>query len=107
MMKCEMDVKHVGDHECISCGKCVSACAQGAISLKCGKITLLGPETGKNADPEPEIRKRKKAGRVAWGIAIAVLVIALVLIVIGIINGGLEDVLAKGAAICTECVGLG
>ena len=36
-----------------------------------------------------------------------VLVIALVLIVIGIINGGLEDVLAKGAAICTECVGLG
>ena len=33
--------------------------------------------------------------------------IALVLIVIGIINGGLEDVLAKGAAICTECVGLG
>ncbi|MBR3333456.1 MAG: hypothetical protein IKG23_04130 [Clostridia bacterium] len=37
----------------------------------------------------------------------AVLVAALVLIVIGIINGGLEDVLAKGAAICTECVGLG
>lgn len=37
----------------------------------------------------------------------AVLVIALVLIVIGIINGGLEDVLAKGAAVCTECVGLG
>ena len=77
VMKCEMDVKHVGDHECISCGRCVSACAQGAISLKCGKITLLGPETGKNADPEPEIRKRKKAGRVAWGIAIAVLVFAV------------------------------
>jgi len=37
----------------------------------------------------------------------AVLVIALILIVIGIMNGGLEDVLAKGAAICTECVGLG
>ena len=51
--------------------------AQGAISLKCGKITLLGPETGKNADPEPEIRKRKKAGRVAWGAAIAVLVFAV------------------------------
>ena len=37
----------------------------------------------------------------------AVLVIALALIVLGILNGGLEDVLAKGAAICTECVGLG
>ena len=77
VMNCRMDVKHVGDHECISCGKCVGACTQGAISLKCGKITLLGPETGKNADPEPEIRKRKKAGRVAWGIAIAVLVFAV------------------------------
>ena len=37
----------------------------------------------------------------------AVLAVALILIIIGIINGGLEDVLAKGAAICTECVGLG
>ena len=37
----------------------------------------------------------------------AVLVIALILIVIGILNGGPEDVLAKGAAVCTECVGLG
>ena len=39
--KCEMDVKHIGDHECISCGKCIDTCACGAISLKCGKITLL------------------------------------------------------------------
>ena len=77
VMKCQMDVKHVGDHECISCGRCIDTCTQGAISLKCGKITLLGPETGKNADPEPEIRKRKKAGRIAWSIAIAVLVFAV------------------------------
>ena len=75
--KCRMDVRHVGDHECISCGKCIDTCAQGAISLKCGKITLRGPEVGKNADPEPEIRKRRKAGRIAWGIAIAVLVFAV------------------------------
>jgi ferredoxin/thiol-disulfide isomerase/thioredoxin len=77
VMKCEMDIRHVGDHECISCGKCIHTCAQGAISLNCGKITLKGPETGKNADPEPVIRKRKKAGRIAWGIAIAVLVFAV------------------------------
>ena len=37
----------------------------------------------------------------------AVLVIALVLIVAGIITGGLEDVLSKGAAVCSECIGLG
>ena len=77
VMKCRMDVKHVGDHECISCGKCIGSCAQGAISLQCGKITLKGPETGKNADPEPVIRKRRKAGRIAWGIALAVLAFAV------------------------------
>ena len=77
VMKCGMDVKHVGDHECISCGKCISSCAQGAISLKCGKITLKGPETGKYADPEPVVRKRKRIGRIAWGIALAVLVFAV------------------------------
>ena len=77
VMNCQMDVLHVGDHECISCGKCIGSCAQGAISLKCGKITLKGPETGKNADPEPVIQKRKKAGRIAWGIALAVLFFAV------------------------------
>jgi thiol-disulfide isomerase/thioredoxin len=67
----------VGDHECISCGKCIDSCTQGAISLKCGKITLKGPETGKNADPAPAVQKRKKAGRIAWGAALAVLVFAV------------------------------
>ena len=37
----------------------------------------------------------------------AVLSLAAVLIIAGILNGGLEEVLAKGAAICMECVGLG
>ena len=75
--KCQMDIRPVGDHECISCGKCIDTCAQGAISLKCGKITLKGPEIGKNADPEPVVRKRKQAGRIAWGIAIAAMVFAV------------------------------
>ena len=77
-MKCEMDVKHVGDRECISCGRCISTCPQGAISLQCGKITLKGPETGMHPDSEPMIRKRKRAARIAWGIAALVLVFALV-----------------------------
>ena len=76
--RCRMDVKYVGDHECISCGKCMDSCAQGAISFKAGKITLAGPAFGKNADPEPVVRKRRKTGRVAWGIAIAVLVFVLI-----------------------------
>ena len=28
---CQMDVKHVGDHECIQCGQCCRACHKNAI----------------------------------------------------------------------------
>ena len=37
----------------------------------------------------------------------AVIALAVCMIIAGILNGGLEEVLAKGATICTECVGLG
>jgi len=39
---CQMDVRRVGDHECIQCGKCIGVCAQGAITLRCGKAVLKG-----------------------------------------------------------------
>ena len=74
---CEMDIRRVGDHECIHCGKCMDHCAQGAISLKAGKIVLKGPELpGKETSPKAE-RKRKNLGRVLWGAALAVLCFAL------------------------------
>ena len=37
----------------------------------------------------------------------AVLAVAVVFIVVGIINGGANDVLLKAIVICTECIGLG
>lgn len=37
---CQMDIKHVGDHECIHCGKCISVCPAKAISWKGSKILL-------------------------------------------------------------------
>lgn len=75
---CRMDVRHVGDHECISCGGCIGGCAQGAITLKCGRLSLMGPESGRNADPGDAVARRKRIGRVAWGIAIAALACLLV-----------------------------
>ena len=36
---CKMDVRHVGDHECINCAKCMGACNQNALSLRCGSHT--------------------------------------------------------------------
>ena len=75
---CEMDVRRAGDHECIHCGKCMEHCSEGAISIRAGKITLKAPEIpGKERDPEGS-RKRKSAGRVLWGAALAVLCFVLV-----------------------------
>ena len=39
-----MDVRHVGDHECIHCAKCMDVCARKAISLKAGKAVLMASE---------------------------------------------------------------
>ncbi len=40
---CKMDIRHVGDHECINCGECISVCPTGAIQWKGPKI-LLPPQ---------------------------------------------------------------
>lgn len=40
-------------------------------------------------------------------IRILIVVAAVVFVILGIVNGGAEDVLKKAIAICTECIGLG
>lgn len=47
---CQMDIRHVGDHECIHCGKCIPVCPTKAITISGSKIFL--------ADTAPEINKR-------------------------------------------------
>lgn len=42
--KCKMDINHVGDQECISCGECIDSCPTGAISWKGSKIILHANE---------------------------------------------------------------
>ena len=74
---CGMDVRHVGDHECINCGKCMDICNQGAIAIKAGKIILKAPAKGCADDGPDAPQKRRKLGRVLWGIALAILCFAL------------------------------
>ncbi len=51
-----------------------------------------------------EYKHEKRVELIAKG---TVLLAATAFVVIGIINGGMEDVLGKAVKICTECIGLG
>ena len=42
--------------------------------------------------------------KVLWAVLFC---IAMLFIVLGIVNGGLLDVLAKAIKICSECIGIG
>ena len=68
---CGMDVRRVSDHECINCGKCMDVCAQGAISMKAGKIVLKTPGNGGTDNG------RRRCRRMLWGAALAVLCFVL------------------------------
>ena len=41
---CKMDIKNVGDRECIQCGECIDICPEKAITFKAGKLVLRGPD---------------------------------------------------------------
>ena len=74
---CGMDVRRVGDHECINCARCMEICAQKAISLKAGSYTLKAPEGGCSDDGEHSAESRRNFARVLWGIALGLLCAAL------------------------------
>ena len=57
---CKMDVRHVGDRECINCGECAKVCGRKAIAFKFGS-------SGSPDSP-----------RLMWGVALAVLCLVLV-----------------------------
>lgn len=72
---------------------------------------LLGvkeePAMARTISPLPAKAVPQEGGFVPLVIRTAVLALAVAFIVLGVLNGGLEDVLIKANAICMECVGLG
>lgn len=65
------------------------------------------PSLCKTVSPLPAKAVPQEGSRASTVIRAAVLALAALFIVLGVLNGGLEDVLAKANAICMECVGLG
>lgn len=74
---CKMDVKQVGDHECIHCAKCVAVCNQRALSMKAGKFTLIPPKSKDPGQPSHG-DVSKKAQTICWSIAVIVLAFLLI-----------------------------
>ena len=51
---CKMDIKNVGDHECIHCGECIEVCPVQAISWKGKKLSLrANDETAPLSEAKP------------------------------------------------------
>ena len=67
------------------------------------------PAVLKGMDVKESVKRAvpQKAPKKMAAVRAVVLILAVILIILGVRNGGLGDVFAKGAAICTECVGLG
>ena len=70
---CGMDVRYVGDRECINCAKCMDVCAQKAISVKAGNVALKTPNGDISVFEKRGIRTKK----IAFCTAFAVLAFAL------------------------------
>ena len=51
LRRCPMDIRKVGDSECVHCGDCIGICPEKAISFRAGSIVLRGRESGKEELP--------------------------------------------------------
>lgn len=54
---------------------------------------------------QPPAREPKR--HAVHAVRLALLCVAIALVILGVVSGGIADVLAKAINICTECVGLG
>ncbi len=76
-------------------------------SLSVSRELELIKSLGKQGAKEGEVTAVQPQAKGMTVVRIALLAIAIALVVIGILNGGMADVLAKAVRICTECIGLG
>ncbi len=90
--KCKVDIRQVGDHECIMCGECMDVCPTGAIRWKGPKILLppqaIGGEIatkGKGAEADPAAASAGDRARKRYRIVSIVAAVVLA----GILGGAI------------------
>ena len=66
--------------------------------------TLPGMKSAPKRLPEPFAAKDARSPRLTRCLLLAA---AIALIALGVLNGGMHDLLVKAINICTECIGLG
>lgn len=92
---------------------CMGATAFEGVSVKrelglVKQAVAAGEPLNIPAFKKPFIAVSERVDRISVLVArIAVAVVAVTFIVLGILNGGADDILKKAIAICTECIGLG
>ena len=77
---CKLDVKHVGDQECISCGECMNVCPTKAIQWKGSEFFLRKgcPSATETNISEKGKKLRRSLRVVSWILAIGILIGAVV-----------------------------
>lgn len=80
--------------------------ARETATVKAALVAVKG--TAKPAEKaNPDKKNWVSDPRFMWGVRGAILAVGIVFVVLGVLNGGMADVLGKAIRICTECIGLG
>ena len=70
-------------------------------------ISLIGAAWVQPAAPREKQRVIPAEGDAAGRTRLILYALAILLVILGVMNGGMRDVLVKAINICTECIGLG
>lgn len=87
---------------CFACNLLASA----SVTRELCTVKELLREAPKTSAPV-KVAPGKRNTKRLWTIRGAILIVGVLFLLLGIFNGGAEDVLGKAIRICTECIGLG
>ncbi len=94
---CKMDIKHVSDQECISCGECIDVCPTNAIVWKGLKLKK------KDETLNETVKGHKKARLITRGVSCVLLVAILIGSVVYYWNDPKNVIAEKGTEVGDMC----